>query len=78
MSQILFHKLHLFIGKTFRGATVLRYRKPLITQLMSKCGLPDLLGEAESEAQRVKIFQAISFSNISDKKQFFVLLKFQV
>jgi hypothetical protein len=37
----LFHELEAFIGKAFKGAAVLRYRKPLITPHMEASGSPD-------------------------------------
>jgi len=37
----LFHESEAFIGKAFKGAAVLRYCKPLITQHMEVSGAPD-------------------------------------
>ncbi len=37
----IFHELEGFIGKAFKGAAVLRYRKPLITQHMEASGSPE-------------------------------------
>jgi hypothetical protein len=37
----IFHESEAFIGKAFKGAAVLRYRKPLITPRVEASGSPD-------------------------------------